>query len=299
MRYLMAILGTALTAAAQGDRPVFSFGVMADVQYADQDTLGPRAYRASVDKLQECTAALARERLAFVIQLGDLVDGGLNNLERILPLWERVPGPRYHVLGNHDFVAPRDTLLARMKMPRAYYDFTAHDWRFVVLDGMNVSVAGGWSETDPHAGAAAELLAGLKRQGARNAQTWNGAIGPQQREWLAHTLADAAAKKQRAIVFCHHPVLAESCRPDHLLWDHSEVLAVLEVQPALAAYMNGHDHRGGYAMRTGIHYITFAGMVEHEASATCNVVDVFGDRLVVRSAGQPGGRSFSLKVVSR
>ena len=262
---------------------MFSFGVVADVQYADQPATGARAYRESLAKLEQCGAALSRERLAFTIQLGDLVDGGLANLDRILPVWNRLPGPRYHVLGNHDLGIPREILLKRLGMRRAYYDFRVRNWRFLVLDGLNASGR-----------EAEDLLARVKREGAPNAQTWNGALGRSERDWLLATLADAARRRQRAVVFCHLPVLAESCRPEHLLWDHAEALSVLDSEPALAAWFAGHDHRGGYALRKGAHYVTVAGMVEHDAASSCKVVDVFPGRLVLRQAGAAEGQTLSL-----
>jgi hypothetical protein len=95
-------------------------------------------------------------------------------------------------------------------------------------------------------------------------------------------------------VFCHFPALAESCRPEHLLWDHREILAILESQSSVAAYLNGHDHRGGYAERNGIHYVTFPGMVEHQAARSCRVVDVYPGRLVIRAAGEAAGQVLRL-----
>ena len=283
VRVLLALGSVAI--AARAEEPLFSFGVIADVQYADQEQAGARAYRDSLAKLERCSAILRRERIAFVVQLGDLVDGGLANLDGVLPYWEKLSGPRYHVLGNHDFVAPRPELLARLKMAAAAYDFRVQGWRFVVLDGMAVSAG--------RSGDA--LLAELKRSGAPNAQTWNGAVGAEQRAWLDGILADATAKGERAVIFCHFPALAESCRPDHLLWDHADVVSVLESHRATAVYLNGHDHRGGYAMRNGIHYVTLPGMVEHGAESACRVMDVFADRLVLRVAGRSGGQTLALR----
>lgn len=40
----------------QGERP-FVFGVLADIQYADKDTIGARHYRTSQQKLKECVAS--------------------------------------------------------------------------------------------------------------------------------------------------------------------------------------------------------------------------------------------------
>jgi hypothetical protein len=170
-----------------------------------------------------------------------------------------------------------------------------HGWRFLVLDGMQESVAGGWPETDPRFLAGRDRLARLQAEHARNGVAWDGALGEEQRKWLRANLLEAAEKHERAMVFCHFPVLAESCRPEHLLWDHAQVLDILDASPALAAYINGHDHKGGYAARNGIHYLTLPGMVEHDAGQSCQVVDVFPDRLMVRQAGSQGGRELKLR----
>jgi len=276
---------------------MFSFGVLADIQYADQPTANLREYRESIGKLQHCASALRSEKTSFVIQLGDLVDGGLDNLNLILPVFEGIRGPRYSALGNHDFSAGREVLLKRLSMPAAYYDFAAQGWRFVVLDGMQQSVGGGWPQSDPHYRAGRAMLDQLEAEHAINAKDWDGALGEQQREWLRGVLAKAARNGERAIVFCHFPALAESCRPEHLLWDHRQVLDILESSPAVAAYMNGHDHRGGYAEKNGIHYVTFSAMVEHDSGQSCNVVDVYSDRLTLRTAGSAQGRQLKMRPV--
>ncbi len=173
----LAILILALPIWGEDKQSLFSFGVIADIQYADQDTHGLRHYRESMEKLQECSAALNAKKLAFVIQLGDLVDGGIDNLDRILPVFDQIRAPKYHVLGNHDFCAERSVLLKRLNMPAAYYQFSEPGWRFAVLDGMNVSVAGRWPQGSDNLRNGRRILADLKREHAPNAQIWNGAIG--------------------------------------------------------------------------------------------------------------------------
>ncbi|MBI4877270.1 MAG: metallophosphoesterase [Acidobacteria bacterium] len=263
--------------------PRFSFGLVADLQYADQDPAGQRDYRRSIEKLRAAREGFARERLAFVAQLGDLVDGGLANLDRMLPEWNRLAPPRYHVLGNHDIAIDRPTLLARLKLKRAYYSFTVRNWQFVVLDG-----------TDPTV-PAQTTLAGLRARKEPNAQTWNGGLGQAQMTWLRRELDAARRQGRRAILFCHFPVLPESCRPEHLLWNWREVLALLDSSPAAAAWFNGHDHRGGYAVRAGLHHVTLAGVVEHEVRDSARVVDVFARRLVLRREGESDGRELRLQ----
>lgn len=240
---------TLLLGAAAAQAP-FRFGVVADVQYADQDTAGRRDYRAALGRLRACVEEFNRAALAFAIQLGDIVDGGAANYARVLEEFNRVRAPRYHVRGNHD---------AEVATVR-YYDFAAHGWRFVVLDGMDINVA-------QPAGRA--MLAQLK--GRPNATTWNGAAGDGQKRWLDTVLAAATRRGERAIVFCHFPVMEGSATPPHLLWNAAEVVAILERHAAVAAFFSGHDHRGGYAEHNGIHYVTFPGMVEGGQGAVVTV----------------------------
>jgi len=48
----------------------------------------------------------------------------------------------------------------------------------------------------------------------------------------------------------------------------------------------GHDHRGGYAVKNGIHYLTVHGMVETEDSTSYAVVHVDGERLEIDARGR-------------
>jgi len=280
----MLLGGASFAAHAQ---PRFSFGVLTDIQYGDQESTPKRDYRASMGKLKEAVEALNREPLEFAIQLGDLIDSRAADLGPILSVFDRLRARRYSVLGNHDFSAGREGLVPRLT-PSAYYRFGAEGWRFLVVDGMDVSVRDA---------VGAKMLASLKSAGAKNAQEWNGAIGPAQLAWLRGELDDAAQKHERVIVFCHFPVLTESSTPAHLLWNHAEVVAVLESHPAVAAWFNGHDHAGGYAERNGIHYVTFPGMVESGSRNSYSVVRVFADRLELVGSGTAPRRVLRLRSV--
>jgi manganese-dependent ADP-ribose/CDP-alcohol diphosphatase len=274
----LGLLALAL-AAAPGFAQEFSFAAVADIQYADKDTAGRREFRRSAAKLEACAAALAAEHPAFTVQLGDIIDGGLENLDRILPLFHRLPAPRYHTLGNHDLTLERAVLFERLGLRSGHYDFAVNGWRFLVLDGMQISVRDE---------AGRREFARLKAAGAPNAQEWNGGLGADQREWIRRTLRDARKKHERAILFCHFPVLAGASSPEHLLWDWRETLAILDSEPAAAAWIAGHDHRGGYAERRGVHYVTLRGMVETEAAQACQVMEVTPAGLRLRPAGASG-----------
>jgi hypothetical protein len=271
-----SFLGAAAAGFGRAD-PQFSFGVLADLQYADQDTANGREYRRSLDKLRSASEWFARQRLEFVIQLGDLVDGGIDNLDRVLASWESI-APKRHVIGNHESEIDRAALLDRFKLERGYCQFAVPGWRFLVLDG---------SQSGPEG---ARLLEDIRARKEPNAQNWNGAIAGEQKEWLRKMLKEAEG--ERAIVFCHFPVLPASCRRDHLLWNWREVLEILEAAPSVAAWINGHDHRGGYGVRAGIHYVTVPGVVENDIRDCARVVDVFPGCLLIR--GQNGTQRLEL-----
>jgi manganese-dependent ADP-ribose/CDP-alcohol diphosphatase len=269
--------------------PRFSFAVLTDIQYGDQETAGKREYRKSPAKLRQAVDALnARHNLAFAIQLGDLIDSRSADLSPILSIFNQLRMPRYHVLGNHDFAAPRDVLLRELGMPAAHYEFAYGGWRFLVLDGMEISAS-----SQP----GREMLQGLREKRAANAFDWNGAIGPEQIAWLRSALKQSSQKKERVILFCHFPLLRESSRPDHLLWNHEAVRQIVEGESSAAAWFNGHDHQGGYAGHEGIHFVTFPGMVESGERNSYTIVDVYADRLELEGAGTAPSRT--LRIVPR
>jgi manganese-dependent ADP-ribose/CDP-alcohol diphosphatase len=274
----------------------FSFAVFTDIQYGDQATAGKREYRKSLPKLREAVEALnARKDLAFVIQLGDLIDSRAMDLDPILSVYNRLAVPTRHVLGNHDFSMPRDTLVRRLGLPAAHYDFAFGGWRFLVLDGMDLSIASGSRlEGTPEREQGRKLFETLR---GPNATDWNGGIGRQQLGWLRESLRRASNAGEHVIVFCHFPVLVESSTTAHLLWNHEAVREILESEPSVLAWFNGHDHQGGYAERNGIHYVTFPGMVESGEQTSYTIVNVSPDRLEFEGVGTAPKRI--LRIVGR
>ena len=293
--FSLALYLAAVLALWAGEAPVLRFAVIADIQYANKPARGERDYRASAAKLAGAVSEINRRDVDFVIQLGDLIDEGLDNLATILPIYQRFRARKYDVLGNHDLTVGRARFLNRLAMRRAYYDFSLNGWRFVVLDGMDVSVEGGWPDGSPNLLAGERMLAGLKARSAPNAMSWNGGVGEAQQRWLRETLRAAERAGERVVVFCHFPVLAAASTPVYLLWNHDEVLGILHSSPAVAAYMNGHDHRGGYAKAGGIHFVTLQGVVESGAVGAFGVVEVFPDRLRIRGYGTVPSRNLVLK----
>ncbi|MBC8006112.1 MAG: twin-arginine translocation signal domain-containing protein, partial [Verrucomicrobia bacterium] len=60
--------------AMHAPKPVIRFGMLSDVHYADREPSGDRFYRQSLAKVQECVDVMNREKVNFVIELGDFKD---------------------------------------------------------------------------------------------------------------------------------------------------------------------------------------------------------------------------------
>lgn len=289
------IQGAVSIPLAAGEARALRFATLSDIQYADRDTAGKRDYRGSLAKLEAAASAIDAEKPAFTIQLGDLINDGAANYDRISAAYQRIHGPKYNVLGNHDFFGPRAEVLRRFGLKRAYYSFRLPGWRFIALDGMAISITGGWPAGSPQRQLGEQMLSKLKQQHAINAQEWNGAIGDEQRLWLRRELDSTGRRNERSIVFCHLPTLPEACRPEHLLWDYRQVLEILDSQPSVAAYICGHDHAGGYAEHNGVHHITLAGLVENELATCLRFVDLHRDDLVLRKPDGTADKKLALR----
>ncbi len=280
--------------ARPNEETLFSFGVIADAQYCDADSAGTRYYRASTKKLAECVETFNRLDLAFVVHLGDFIDREFQSFDQLLPIFGRLQAPRYHVLGNHDFSVAADQLeevALKLSMPARYYAFSTRGWRFVVLDGNDVSLYAHREGSREHEQAQA-LYEALKQQEAANAQTWNGAVGETQMAWLQRELDEADKAREKTIIFCHFPVYPGNA---HNLWNSTQLVRTIESHRSVVAYMNGHNHAGDYGQKGNVHYVTFPGMVETEDTTAYAVVRVRGDGLMLQGYGRTPSRRLELR----
>lgn len=275
-----------------------TFSVVADVQYGDKPMEAPRRYRDALDRLREFAGHCRESRPSFVVQLGDLIDGGENSLREMKEALEVLDGIRprelVHVLGNHDFQGlHRRTVLGLLGIEKGYFDFEKSDWRFIVLDTVEISVQGGWGQESPNYRAAVEMINALQEIGADNARPVNGGVSREQIEWLDGVLGDADSKKQAAFVFAHLPLLPIGHK--HTLYNNDEVIDVLEGHPCVKVYMSGHRHAGGDYLHGGIHYVGLEAMVESPGSGGWADVVLEEQTMEIRGSGNVRSRTLVLK----
>lgn len=282
--------------------PLFRFGVVADVQFADIGD-GPnyartrtRRYRQSLEILREASGVWNEGGVDFCVELGDLLDR-----KAVSKRWLALASVKrammehaWHVpVGNHDLsVFSREelhgALLHRAPSPDVlYYEWRpALGFRCCVLDAYRVSVV---EDNGNQAGKAARLLAannpnidpknpakpssatkggggwlsGLDNPDDHRWVPYNGAYGRAQLDWFKRLLEDVDEKDETLFVFSHPPVYRPASKPNNLAWDYPDLLAALDGHRERVLFFAGHDHDGGYATRNNNeHHLTLAAPIE-------------------------------------
>lgn len=293
---------------ARGSQPLFSFGVISDVQYADipdgRSFLGvPRYYRHSLVVLQRAVKKWNYQRPKFVMNFGDIIDGfcpkdqSLDAVKKLVREFDNFNGPVYHMIGNHClYNLPREKLLPLLRIhshdDRAYYDFSPiPEYRFVILDGYDISAIG-WPKDHPKTLKALKFLDEKNPNSDKNSPNgladlerrflmFNGAVGKEQLEWLDNVLSDATKLNQKVVVCCHLPLDPNASSREALLWNYDEVMEVLHGYSCVKVCLAGHDHKGGHSIDShGIHHRVFEAALECPPGTDAfGCVDVFDDRL--------------------
>lgn len=290
-------------------QPLFSFGVIADVQYADipdgHSFLGvPRYYRHSILVLQRAIKKWNTcSNLQFSINFGDIVDGfcpkddSLTAVRKVLEEFATFNGPVYHMIGNHClYNLARCELTSLFKIPSidgsAHYDFSpTPGYRIVVLDAYDISALG-WPHDHPKTLAAKLILDEKNPNTDKNSPEgmvgldqrflmFNGAVGEKQLKWLDDILKESTEKEQKVIVCCHIPLNPDVTPLAALLWNYDEVMEVIYRYKCVKACLAGHAHEGGHSIDShGIHHRVLEAALECPPGFDAfGHIDVYDDRI--------------------
>lgn len=190
------------------------------------------------------------------IELGDLVNGafimgpGYGDPTRIPQLLESglaslsgLEAPMHYVLGNHDlYDLSKAEFLTAVGQEDAYYSFDLGGFHFVILDA---------EYNDPDESDFDHVFMRVKCR-----------IPVAEMEWLANDLAQTDLP---TIVCIHQPLDAEfdPTAGGPPVVNNAEVRQLLNDSGVVVAVFQGHDHSNLYTNIDGIHYVTFAAMVDH------------------------------------
>lgn len=268
----------------QGQKPLFSFGIIADVQYSDYEPAGTRFYRSSLSKLREAFSVFKEDSVGFIINLGDLIDKDFESYKPVMNIIDSSGLKTFHVTGNHDYsVDPRfkKRLPVLQHTKEGYYSIVYENFRFIFINGNEISTY--ISNNKASIKQAKDSIASMKGKGEINAIDWNGGISIKQLLWIDNQVKEAAGENEKVFLICHFPVVPENI---HNLLNYKEVLSVLEKYQNIIAWFNGHNHAGNYGNFNMIHFVTFKGMVETETNNSFAIVDVYKNKLWIRGFGR-------------
>lgn len=115
-------------ASTKDNQTPLRFGVIADVH---KDVMHDADQR-----LQAFIDHMKKAKVDFILQLGDFCVPKDAN-KGFLEIWNSFPGPRHHVLGNHDTDGgyKRAQTVKWWKMTARFYSFDRSGVHFVILDG--------------------------------------------------------------------------------------------------------------------------------------------------------------------
>lgn len=285
MRFLLLFaalvaLGASAPPPVAPEKPLFSIGAIADVQYADAPDNGERRYRTAPGKLAVAIDDFNRQRLAFVVHLGDFIDREWSSYDTLLPVAARLKHRWHFVLGNHEFSvddAHKSQVPAKLGMKARYYSFVRHGWVFIVTDGNDLS-SYAWPAGSPEHRRSMDAHAALYP----DKPLWNGGIGDVQMRWIDAQLAEADRRGLKVMLLSHFPLWPEN---PHNLWNAPAVMALLERHPSAKIWLDGHNHDGNYGVRGGIHYVNLAAMLDTGETSYARL-DFFPGRVVVDGTGR-------------
>lgn len=269
-------------------KPLFTFGIIADAQYADCNPAGERYYRLSLKKLNEALNSFRKDSVNFIINLGDIIDRDYESYKPVLNEINSSGIRTYHITGNHDYsVDPR--FLRRLPVftdsRDGYFSIKQGNFRLLFLNGNEMSTYA--SPDKATISQADDYIEKLKKEGEINAIDWNGGIGKTQFEWMTTQLDSAALASEKVIFLCHFPISPENI---HNLLNYKDILPLLSKYNNIVAWLSGHNHDGNYHDLNNIHCITFKGMVETKDSNSYAIVEVYNDRIIVRGFGREDSR---------
>ena len=310
-------------------KPLFTFGILADVQYADVEDLfkyGRKRYYTTV--LQNLTQALQNWKnesdFKFILQLGDLIDSRKSYtksadecLEDVLNIFKTENYDLINVLniwGNHELTAFKRDQLTTSILNTAkslnqnsgsnYYFYNLNDrLRIICLDEYEFSVFG-FDKTNSIYKSANNFVykkSLINSQDATEIQynkrflRFNGAISELQFQWLKNQLDFCNINNKKVILSGHIPLLPETS-DGCAVWNSDKIMELLwSYDNLVLTYLAGHYHAGGYYKdKKNIHHLTLNGMLETSLDSDNSFVTVYVYENKIDFKNQIKDRSFTV-----
>lgn len=292
-KFLFLLLSISLSNYGQNSCSSFKIGIIADCQYCNCDAKWGRHYKKAPKRLKEAVTTFNKDSLAYTIHLGDFIDKQIWSLDSILPTWNKLKSKKYHVLGNHDFdvgQTNKEKIISKLNLTSRYYSFVENDWRFIVLDGNDLSFYGTTSivkeqQTD-------SLFHLLKDKNLPYLKKWNGGLSNVQINWVKTELDTAIKENQKVGFYCHFPIYPID---NDNLWNRDQFLKLIKPYKNVKIFFNGHNHNGAYQLIDNVHYLTFKGMVDTKNTSAFAKVKFTKDTIFIQGFEREPSRKLVIK----
>lgn len=260
LRWAVVVVALASLFSAGGfsaDRELVRIGIVTDVHA--HDTEAPVEHKVMTNYAERLGAFVDAMNVwpaDGVIELGDFVNGAFvlgadygdptripQILDDALDVFSGLESPTHYVLGNHDlYDLSKETFLAAVERDARYYSFDLGGFHFVILDA---------EYNDPAGDDYDHVFMRVKCR-----------IPQHELDWLTDDLAQTDLP---TIVSVHQPLDSEfdpnAGGPPVV--NNAEVRQLLSESGVVIAVFQGHDHENRHREIDGIHYVTFAAMVDH------------------------------------
>ncbi|MDR0610390.1 MAG: metallophosphoesterase [Planctomycetaceae bacterium] len=226
-------------------KTVLRIGLLTDIHYADKEHAGSRYYRESVSKIATANDELRKQKLDFLVELGDLIDTvkepetDKKHLKTINSELQKISDKRYYILGNHCVeTLTKDEFLSEIGQEKSFFSFDRNGYHFIVLDAC--------------------FRQDGTSYGRNNAHWTDTKIPDLELEWLQ---ADLSITKFPVIVFLHQRLDVEN-QKSIAVKNADQVRKLLEESGQVRLVLQGHEHGGGYKEIAGIPYCTLSAVIE-------------------------------------
>lgn len=270
----------------------FSVGIIADCQYCDCDIKWNRYYKKAPERLREAVNELNKQDLAHTIHLGDFIDQHFSSFDSLVPIWNELNSPSYHLLGNHDFEVVdslKPLIFEKLNLKKRYYSINQNNWKFIVLDGTDLSFYGSLDSLKLN--EAKQLFNKIERDSLPYAKDYNGGLSNEQFTWVEQELEMAKSKNQNVAFYCHFPL---SPINNGNLWNTKELQQLIKKNEHVKIFMNGHKHDGAYNFKNNVHYLTFKGMVNTSDSTSFATAHFYKDSIQIKGYGREVSRTLKI-----
>ena len=272
-----------------------NFAVIGDCHYSAKGNYSTRDCLGAKTRLSSIIDSLNEKDLDFVFSLGDLGDGhDMSEAPEIAEVFARCKHPVKYAIGNHDLVRRGENEHAELlNMPAPMYDFSVNGFRFIVLNAFEISR---YSRDEKEKEAYWHFR---KSNPDTPVQEWPGLFRESSWKLLEEMLDDASVKGEGVVIFCHVPVLGVSClrepgeaEPLARLVEYEKMLALLDKYSNVRAYIAGHYHPGGLAVREGVVHKTVRSLCDFKEETYC-LITLDGESLKIRGKGMESNFAYS------